>query len=204
MYRPINANDTGATCYVCGGGDIHLFHCAFANAIETGTCACGVPIASAIPGRVAAIAEICAHTSNPHYACDTHGAVCPTGEHTLHTPANPCAGCDRCDATEQIIASGECPKCRADFMYRSEIAAHLGTCTVDNTITPGTHVTFADPPACFADLRGVVCTVETVTYGLGGMMSADDRAAIAAGHAHLIMTTPTGRRIGTTANRITR
>ncbi len=33
---------------------------------------------------------------NPHYACDTHGAVCPTGEHTLHMPGNPCEGCAKC------------------------------------------------------------------------------------------------------------
>jgi hypothetical protein len=34
--------------------------------------------------------------ANPHYACDTHGATCPTGEHVSHTVGNPYPGCDRC------------------------------------------------------------------------------------------------------------
>jgi hypothetical protein len=34
---------------------------------------------------------------NPHYACDTHGAVCPTGEHTLHTSGHPVAGGVKCE-----------------------------------------------------------------------------------------------------------
>jgi len=35
---------------------------------------------------------------NPHYACNTHGAVCPTGEHLLHTPGFRLLGCQRCAA----------------------------------------------------------------------------------------------------------
>lgn len=50
-------------------------------------------------------------TPNPHYACDTHGAVCPTGEHTLHSPANPCEGCAKCALRPELagIVCYYCP-----------------------------------------------------------------------------------------------
>ena len=71
-----------------------------------------------------------------------------------------------------------------------------------NHPTVGTTVTFTNPPAVFADLTGHTFTVEAVSTTLGGMLDPRTRAALAAGHAHLVMSNGT-RRIGTTSDRVT-
>lgn len=137
-------------------------------------------------------------TANPHYACDTHGAVCPTGEHVSHTPGNPYPGCTRCAPTA-TPADWRCNHCAGH-------GAHTATCDINRPgewVQPGMRVVFTNPPACFADLRNAVFTVEAVVYGMGGMMSADTRASIAAGHAYLVMVGDDGRKIGATSDNVT-
>jgi len=86
------------------------------------------------------IAPVPAQQSNPHYACDTHGATCPTGEHVSHTVGNPYPGCDRCAGGELAarwgidLDSGECPICDEVFLTRTAFAEHL--LTEDQPETP--------------------------------------------------------------------
>lgn len=50
--------------------------------------------------------------------------------------------------------------------------------------------------------EGVIWTVAAVRYRVSGQMDPETRAQLAAGHAHVIMVGPNGRRVGTTSARL--